>query len=164
MAFDAPVDKKQAVQKDFEAYPPSCRCGKTTALALATVVNKNTGAIKTGAASEFCGRGNDNRPNWVLQDWYSLQEYRGYCTDCMEGLKPSGKRRFSDDDVRQAWRWMMGEICKDAKGDVSRAFKPIHLSDDHRDRAIEIVNHEAIRTHQPDSVPDRFKIDHMWVN
>ena len=161
MAFE---DSKKAkvIEQDFHS-PSSCGCGRTAQVAIATCVNTSTGAEKTGAASEFCGRDNHNNPNWVLQDWWRIQSYIGYCSDCLAGIKPAGLRKYSDDQVRVAWQWLMGEVSHDSDSDqLGMTFKRVSLTDDQRDRAIEIVNHEANRTNQPDSIPDKYKMSEVW--
>lgn len=162
MAFEDKQEVKQT-QKDFVA-PSSCsKCNRQATVALATCVNTGTGAIKTGAASEFCGRDNHNNPDWVLQDWWQLTQYQAYCPDCYAGLSQPGQRKYTDDQVRVAWKWFIGEMAHRAEGDaLGTAFKRVVLNDRQRDAAIEIVNYEAHRTNQPDSIPDEYKLQEVW--
>jgi len=161
MAFEQKPSTAPAITKDF-GIAPACQCGRASQIATATCVNKSTGQIKTGTASEFCGRDNHNNPNWILQDWWEIRRFEGWCAECFAGEKPPHKRKYSDDLVRDSWRWMMGEISHDAEGEISKVFKRVRLTDDQRDKAIEVVNDEAFRCNEPDSVPDRFKISGVW--
>lgn len=162
MAFDEKPAAPVRQAKDFKGAPSHCRCGSRAVIALATVLNRNTGRLSTGAASEFCGRDNNNNPNGLLQDWYELREFRGYCADCYEGFKQPGPRKYTDKQVRYAWQWLLGEVSSRSPT-LGPQFKRISLTDEQRDRAIEIVNYEAHRTHQPDSIPQEFRIAEVWA-
>ena len=99
----------------------------------------------------------------MLQDWWQKTDYRGYCAECYAGIKPAGKRKYPDDQVRFAWKWLIGEMSSEAESDaLGKTFKRITLTDAQRDTAIEIVNYEAHRTHQPDAIPDKFKLADIW--
>mgnify|MGYP003631915418 FL=1 len=163
MAFEKPVSAARTVEKDFDGAPATCRCGQQSALALATCVNTHTGAMKTGPASEFCGRDNINNPNWILQDWWRLQEFRGWCSDCLQGRKPAGQRTYGDLQVRSAWRWLIGEISAGGVSEaMSSAFPKVKLSDSEMDEAVMIVNREAFRADVPEAVPEKYKLAEVW--
>ena len=58
----------------------------------------------------------------------------------------------------------MGEVSHDSESaSLGMTFKRINLTDDQRDIAIEIVNHEAMRTNQPDSIPDKYTMSEVWI-
>lgn len=162
MAFD---DKVEVVKKDKGpsfGYPPEdCRCGCKAVVSLITVVNTNNGQLKTGAASEFCGRDNNNNPNWQLMDWYTFRHWSSYCQACWAGEKPQGQRKYTDDQVRVAFKWLLGEM--NTKGGMDMGFSKVNLSNEQRDRAIEIVNYEAHRNGQPFAVPDEYKLAEVWA-
>ena len=162
MAFEEKPPTTAKQEKDFN-HCPACLCGNPSAVVLTTVINKNTGEEKTGATSQFCGRDNNNNTNGILQDWYSLKSYRGYCPSCWEMNTPDGKRKYTDKQVRYAWMWLMGEVSADSDNPaMATTFKRMSLTNDQKDTAIEIVNYEAKRTNLPDSLPDKYKLAEVW--
>jgi len=157
MAFDSKIESAAIASKtDFNGVP-SCKCGNQSIIALATVVNKNTGAIKVGAASEFCGR-----PNKVLLDWYSLLSFDGFCIHCWDGRGEEGRRTYSDDMTRKAWQWFIGYMAKDSDA-MSGIFKHgDNLTLDQQEEFIEVVNREAKRCNIPSAIPDEYKLTEVW--
>jgi len=161
MAFEKKIESEKISPLDFQSYPSSCECGGDTNIAIATVANKNTGAMLSGAASKFCGRNANNNPDWKLQDWYSLISYRGYCIPCWEKASVSGHRTYSDTETREAWLWFIGKLSagSDSMGGV---FKQKPATIEQEDNYLLIVNREARRTGIPDAIPDEYKIAEVW--
>ena len=88
--------------------------------------------------------------------------FDGFCSGCYVGERPNGRRRFTNDEVRAAWRWLFGEQLRDAANEtLAKTFKPVPVTDEQRDRYIEIVNYEADRTNQIDSVPEKYRVEGM---
>jgi len=163
MAFDDKVVALPAHKGPLFGLPPSaCNCGERTVVGLMTVVNTNTGRLMTGAASDFCthdektGRIEDLKRHLQFRHWTS------YCADCYVGNKTPGPRKYTDEQCRVAWKWFIGEMCSGSKS-MGSLFKPIRLTDEQRDRAIEIVNYEAHRTGEPDAIPDEYKLAEFWA-
>jgi hypothetical protein len=153
----AEESKKPSNAPEFGYPPGDCKCGRSAVISLMTCINTNTGEIKQGPASTFCGRDNNNNPNGKLLDWYRLNRFDSFCTECWCGIPVPGERRYNDEQVRRAWRWMLGETCKgDAR--LKSVFPPLEMTDRQRDFAIEIVNYEAKRTGYPQSIPAEFTL------
>jgi len=164
MAFEEKVSvEKKGKGPSFGFPPASCRCGKTAVLSLLTTTNKNTGERKQGPASSFCGRDNSNNPTWELLDWYQFQQWDSFCPACWNGDSQPGFRKYTDEQVRKAWRWLMGEVSAESDtGSMAAVFPRLHLSSDHMDKAIEIVNYEAFRNNSPESLPAKYKLHEVW--
>ena len=163
MAFDitVPVASESRIPKPSD----NCKCGQPCVVRHVVVVNQNTGERREGAASEYLfwkhthkGQTDwdtlEEKGNWVYQDWIN------YCTGCWTTAKKDGLRKYTDDQVRVAWRWLIGELSKDSE---SMPFKQIKLNNDQRDTAIEIVNYEAHRTNQPEAIPAEYKLAEVWT-
>lgn len=160
MAFD---DRPAALTKTKTfGPPPACDCGKPCVIALATVAHTKTGRLSRGAASEFCGRDNHNNSNGILLDWYSFQSYDGYCAECWYGTPQPGRQKYTDKQISVAWRWFLNKITADSES-LNGVFKPITLTPEQQDTAIEIVNYEAKRCGTPDAIPDQYKLAEVWA-
>jgi len=161
MAFESRIESAASTKTDFNGAP-SCKCGRPSIIALATVANINTGKISVGAASEFCGRDKEKRPNRILQDRYALQSFDGYCAGCWEGRGVEGKRTYTDEIVREAWMWFIGYIAKDSET-MSGIFNQggdIPIED--QERYVEVVNREAKRCNNHNAIPDEYKLAEVW--
>lgn len=158
MAFNDQPEFKVSVNR--LSPPPSCECGEDAKVSLLTVINRDSGELKTGGASEFVGRDHHNNPTWELQEWYDLQKWHSYCGLCYAGHIKPGNQTYTDKQVAYAWRWFLGEI---SGGMFSKVFKSIDLTDAQKDTAIEIVNREAHRVGLPDAIPDEYKLMDVWA-
>ncbi len=160
--FESKPESTRKTSGPSFGYPPmNCKCGCQASVSLITVMNTNNGKCHTGPASEYCGRDNHNNPNWQLQDWYRFMGWRSYCPACYSGEPPGGQRKYTDKQVTVAWRWLLGEM-NDRDG-IDMGFTKVKLTDEQKDRAIEIVNHEASRQHKPDAIPDKYKLAEFWA-
>jgi hypothetical protein len=161
MAFETREETKSEARKDFNGTP-ICSCGRQTIVALATVVNKHTGAMKTGAASEFSNRDKEKRPNGVLQDHYSLIEFRGYCARCWDKYKEPGLRTYDDDLVRNSWQWFLGQTTRDSTAMGSLFSSGSVVTIEKQEEYLEVVNREAKRCNNPEAIPDEYKLAEVW--
>jgi len=161
MAFEARIESAVASAVDFKGVPP-CRCGKKTAIAIATVANIHNGQISVGAASEFCGRDKERRPNKILLPHYALQDYKGYCTDCWHQSKAANTRTYDSDLVRKAWMWFIGRISQGSENFGGLFSSEGNIPLEAQEEYLMIVNKEARRCNNPESVPDEYKITEVW--
>ena len=154
MADAASTDEKMP---SFGYAPANCKCGRTAVVSMLTCTNKNTGVISQAPASTFCGRDNHNNPTRQLMDWWEFMKWDSWCPECWSREPIPTERKYTDAQVRKAWRWLLGETCR-GDGALSGVFPPLALSDAHRDMAIEIVNYEAKRCGNTGSVPEQYRI------
>jgi len=162
MAFESKLDiEEKESKKDFNGIPP-CNCGRQSVIAIAGVINVNTGEYKSGAASQFCGRTKENNSNYILQPRYSKQSFDGYCAECWSNLPKTGRRTYSDDLVRTAWMWFIGYMAKDSESMAGIFSSDKEYTVDQKEEFLMVVNHEAKRCNQPDAIPDEYKIAEVW--
>ena len=162
MAFDDKLDNDNKYSKEpsFGLPPGSCGCGKPAQVSMLTAVNQNTGDAVTGAASEMCYYGKGGVMEMKSQ--YSFQHWESYCRNCWVGTKASGNRTYTDLEVRTAWLWFMGRICAGSKNfeGIFQEKGPIPI--ENQEGYIVIVNNEAKRCNEPDSIPNEYKLSQVW--
>lgn len=176
MAFEKPPTAGQVAKlSDIPMPSDLCKCGEQGILRLVMVTDTSTGESRVGSFSRF---GFYKHSKDGMTDWNSLEmngrwqfdRWINLCADCnaraSAGLPPPKKsdqpEKYTDKQVRYAWMWLMGEVaCSGDSAQLSGTFKRIRLTDEQKNTAIEIVNYEALRHDQPESVPEMYRLDNM---
>jgi hypothetical protein len=141
---------KEERENDFVSAGSCQDCGRPAAITLFEVMNRYTGQVEQGPASEYSQYSTNNNPTWIARPGYSVISSRGWCAYCWLGVEPSGDP--AEPKIVKAWKWLIEQWDHD---------KP-NLSVNGADDFLELCNQQSRKNRNPEAIPPHCWLDHVW--
>ncbi|MEE4247358.1 MAG: hypothetical protein V2I33_18265 [Kangiellaceae bacterium] len=165
--FAKPFEEEQDTGSGIDRPSESCACGEPACVRLAVVSKNPRDPAECRPFSEvgFCKHTPSGAVIWssaVMKSGWEFHRWLQLCPDCFYNTPKAEPSRYSGNVARMAWTWFLAKVSQG--GDIPLFQYRLENTDDEQERRyIEIVNHEAKRLHQPEAIPDEYKLQEVWA-